>query len=204
MIRFAPVPFRHRLGQFSGITSTFAKQIVTEAEPALRSIIRIERNRFAQAIIEGIPFAALASVGYTGTYYLIPDGMKIAKAAGYIASAAALALGGWWTLSGLTEQPEAPKAPSGAPPEIARQTAEAIVKEAEPRIRLIVDEERARIAAAAQAGLPLAAASIAVFLATMFIVKDENKALKALGYSASALLLGGGAWITLESGKEAA
>jgi hypothetical protein len=62
MIRFAPVPFRHHLGQYSGITSGFAKQIVSEAEPALRSIIRIERNRFAQAIIEGIPFAALADL----------------------------------------------------------------------------------------------------------------------------------------------
>lgn len=204
MIPFAPVPFRYRLGQFSGITSNFAKQIVTEAEPALRSIIRIERNRFAQAIIEGIPFAALAAMGYTGTHYLVPDSMKIAKTAGYIVSAAALALGGWWTLSGLTEQPAAPAAPSGAPPEIARQTAESIVKEAEPRIRLIVDEERARIAAAAQAGLPLAAASIAAFLATLFLVKDQAKILKAVGYSSAALLLGAGAWITFEKEKEAA
>lgn len=214
MIAFTPVPFRRRLGQLSeltsGLTSGLAKQVVAEAEPALRRVIRVERNRFAEAVIEGIPFFGLAAVGYTATRYLVPDGASSAKAAGYIASAASAALGGWWTLRRLTEkaeepeEPEAQAAPAGPAPEIVRQAADAFVKEAEPRVRRIVDEERARIAAAAQAGLPLAVASAATFLATMFLVKDDKPVWKAVGYSASALLFGAGTWIGLERTKEAA
>jgi len=212
MMVFAPAPFRApALGQrvtelTSGITSNLARQIVGEAEPAVRGIIRDERNRLAEAVIGGIPFAALAAVGYTATSYLVPEGSKTGKAAGYMASAAALALGGWWTISRLTEkaeEPVPPRTPAAPPPEIVQQAAAAIVKEAEPRVRQIVADERQRFAAAAQAGLPMAAGSVASFLATMFLVKPENRALKAVGYSAAALLLGAGAWVAIERTKEA-
>jgi len=209
------VPFRinrPRLGQVSGLvsgmTSNLAKQIVQEAEPVVRRIVHDERNRLVEALSGGLPFGAIAAVGYVGTSYLVPDGAGIAKAVGYSASAAALGVGAWLTFRKLTEKPAEPEAaaasPSGPPPEIVQQAAKTLVQEAEPRIRQIVDEERARAATALQAGLPFAGAAAAAFLATMLLVGSGEKTLKAVGYSATALLLGAGAWIALEKEKEAA
>ena len=209
------VPFRinrPRLGQVSGLvsgmTSNLAKQIVQEAEPVVRRIVHDERNRLVEALSRGLPFCAIAAVGYVGTSYLVPDGAGIAKAVGYSASAAALGVGAWLTFRKLTEKPAEPEAaaagPSGPPPEIVQQAAKTLVQEAEPRIRQIVDEERARAATALQAGLPFAGAAAAAFLATMLLIGSGEKTLKAVGYSATALLLGAGAWIALEKEKEAA
>lgn len=199
-----------RLGQVStlvgGITSNLAKQIVQEAEPAVRSIIRDERNRFVEALSGGLPFGAAAAAGYVGTSYLVPDGAKVAKVVGYSASAAALGIGAWLTFRRLTEKPAEPEAaaPATPPPEVVQQAAKALIQEAEPRVRQIVDEERARAAAALQAGLPFAGAAAAAFLATMFLVGAGEKTLKAVGYSSTALLLGAGAWVALSKEKEAA
>lgn len=189
----------------SGITSELARQIVTEAEPATRKLIRDERNRLAEALTGGIPFAALSAIGLSATYYLIPDGARAAKFAGYAGSAAALLVGAWWTFSRLTEE-TGPQAPSAATPGIvssaAAEAARDIVKEAEPKIRAIVEEEKAKAAQAALAGLPFAVGALAAFFSTMFLVSPENRTLKAVGYSGSALLLGAGAWIALDREKE--
>ena len=73
MLAYVPVlgAPRPRLGQFGGLTDALAKSIVEQAEPATRRVIRDERNRLAEALIGGIPFAAVAAIGATATLYLV-------------------------------------------------------------------------------------------------------------------------------------
>jgi len=194
-------------GLTSGLTSGLAKDIIGAAEPAVRRIVRDERNRIAEALIGGIPFGAGAAIGYTATYYFVPAKKPMVKAVGYIASAATAAIGAWWTFRRLTETSEPAPGETPAPgtaPKIVNQAASAIVQEAEPKVRKIVDDEKSRMASALQRGIPLTAASLAVFLATAFVVKSGQGFLKAAGYSLSAVLLGGGAWMTLDAAKEPA
>lgn len=203
MISYRPVS-GSRLGQLSkytsGLTSNLAKQIVEAADPATRRIIRDERNRLAEALIGVIPFAAFSAIAYVGTRYLVADQAKVAKAVGYGTSALAMAVGAWWSIAHMGETTgAAPEATTGGiVSDVAQEAAKEIVNEAEPRIRKIVDEEKARAVEAAKAGLPLAIASFAAFLATMFLVKEGDTTVKALGYTATALLLGGGAWVALD------
>jgi hypothetical protein len=207
------IAFRPRLGQIpeltGGITSGLARQIVAEAEPALRRVVHEERTRLAEALMGGLPFFSLASLAFIGTHYLVPDRAKAGKIAGYGAAAAAAGFGGWWTFRRLTGKPEEPAkaappaGPSALDPYVAR-AAQAIVQEAEPRVRRIVDEERSRLATAAQAGLPFWVGSLAAFLATFFLVGPGNTAMKAVGYSGSTVLFGAGTWLALEREKEAA
>jgi hypothetical protein len=208
MISYRPSSY-WRLGQLSkytsGLTADLAKQIVDAADPATRRIIRDERNRFSEALIGALPFAGGAALAYVGTRYLVPDEKKTAKAVGYGAAALALTVGAWWTFSHMTETTAAPPTPSGGGvvSEVATQAARDLVTEAEPRIRKIVDEEKARAVDAAKAGLPFAVASLAAFLATMFLVEDNDNTVKALGYTGTALLLGAGAWVALDKEMDA-
>lgn len=194
-----------KLGDLSdftgGLTSGLARQIVGEAEPAVRRIVRDERNRFAEAAIGGLPFACAASVGYAATRYLVPDAKPGLKAVGYIASAGAAGIGALWTFVRLTESPETAEVavPAGTTPKVVSQAAAAIVAEAEPKVRRIVDDEKRRLAVALEAGLPWAVGAAAAFLVTLFVA--PGPALKAAGYSATTLLLGAGAWRTLEATK---
>lgn len=205
MIRFVPVlgTLRPRLGQFDVLTDPLAKKIVAEAEPATRRVIRDERNRFAEALIGGIPFAALSALTYIGTSYLVPPESSKAKFAGYAISAAAMGAGAWWTVSKLTEEggptpaSTGPAAP-GLVKDVAVQAAQAIVQNAEPKIRQIVQEERARISEAAIIGLPFWAGSAVTMAGTAFMVKDEAKGMKTVGYSVAALLAALGAYAALE------
>jgi hypothetical protein len=107
----------------------------------------------------------------------------------------------WWLYGGLREQKSAPvpetTGPSAFDP-IARSAARALVVESEPRLRAILDDERARLGAALKAALPFGVGSLAVLFATAFLVEPADKLLKAAGYSTSALLLGGGAWTATE------
>jgi len=200
----------NRLGQMdlvSGLTSGMAQQIVGEAEPAVRRIVREERNRIAEALIGGIPFGGAAAIGYTATRYLVPTTKPQFKAVGYIASAATAAVGAWWTFRRLTErsEPEAPATtPSGTTPKIVNQAATAIVNEAEPRVRRIVDDEKSRMASALQAGIPWGIGAAAAFIGTLIAVPADQAVLKAAGYSIAVVLAGSGAWMTLEAAKEVA
>jgi hypothetical protein len=212
MLGYKPVlATRHRLGQIesltSGLTSNFAKQIVTEAEPVIRRIIKQERNKYAQALIGAIPFGVISALAYVGTKYMIPDQMALAKTVGYVTSAIAAAGGAWWTVSNLTEdiRPEQPSkgGPTAADPYI-QQASQAIVTAAEPKVRALVDDERRKLADAGLMALPFAIASLGAFLSTMFLVDPENKGTKAIGYTGSALLLGAGAWFGLQKELEAA
>jgi hypothetical protein len=200
---------RHVLGQLdqltSGLTSNLAKQIVTNAEPVVRRIIKEERNKYAEALIGAIPFAVISALAYVGTKYMVPDDAKMAKTVGYVTSAAAAAGGAWWTVSNLQETvTAAPVAgPSGADAYI-QQASQAIVDAAEPKIRALVDDERRKLADAALMALPFAVASLGAFLSTLFLVDADNKPVKAVGYAGSALLLGAGAWFGLQKELEAA
>lgn len=203
-----------RLGQgFSelatGLTSGVAKDIVREAEPVVRRLIREERHRFSEALIGGLPFFGIAALAYVATRYLVPDDKRTAKGVGYLASAAAGTLGGFYTANELRDKSEAPVEQPGQPSSTvlntaAQNAAKTVVIEAEPKIRKILDEERARIAQAGLVALPFAIGSVATFLATFFLVDEKNNKMKALGYTGSALLLGAGAWIGLEKEKEVA
>lgn len=198
----------------SGITGGMAKDIVREAEPAVRRLIREERHRFSEAILGGLPFLGVSAIAYVVTRYLVPDGKSTAKGVGYLASAASGTVGAWYMVSELRGTPETPgvaaepgqpsSATSATVNTVAANAAKAVVSEAEPKVRKIVDEEISRIAAAGQAALPFAVGSIATFLATFFLVDSKNNKIKALGYTGSALLLGAGAWIGLEKEKEVA
>jgi hypothetical protein len=201
-------PTKKTLGQLNlaaGVTSSLAKRIVSEAEPATRRIIRDERNRFAGALIGGVPFAALSALAFVGTSYVVPPGALAWKAAGYSASAIFLAVGAWWVLDELAGPPTPEVPPSGpsAIDPVVQKTAQEIVAEAEPKIRDIIAEERGRAAEALLAGLPFAVASAAAFAATAFLVDQENRAAKTIGYSGSALLMGAAAWTALERERAA-
>lgn len=207
MLRYRPVQFR--LGQLSklltasGITGDLAKQIVDAADPATRRIIKAERNRLAEALIGGTVFAGISALAYVNTRYLVPDSSTKAKAVGYSAAALAMAVGAWWTLDHMSDSTVKPiTEQGGVVADVAAQAARDIVNEAEPRIRRIVEEEKARAVQAAQAGIPLAIGSLAAFLLTTFLVDDKNKTMKAVGYSGSALLLGAGAYVALDKERE--
>lgn len=210
MLPYRPVGTK-KLGQFSdftgGLTSGFAQQVVEASEPVVRKIIKDERNKFAEALIGGIPWAVISAAAYVGTQQLVPARSTKAKAVGYGAAALSAAIGAWWTLSRLTEEPE-PIAvtPEGGVPgyldPVVEKAANSFVAAAEPKVRAIVDEERERIAAAGQIGIPFWVASAALFLSTLFIVPGTNKVYKAVGYSGTALLLGLGAWMALERTRE--
>lgn len=208
MISYAP-PRRKSLGQIEGLiggmTSGLARQIVEQSEPVVRQIVKEERNQFAEALIGGIPFAVIAAAFYVGTGQLIPKDNKKARAVGFGVSALSAAGGAWWTLSKLAGTPDPvvqkdTTLPAYLDPVLERAS-NAIIAEAEPKVRAIIDEERARIAEAAQIGLPFLISAIATFLATFFIVPDQNKMMKVAGYTGTALILGAGAWTALERGR---
>lgn len=196
-----PVLGRPRLGQLNnllngGLTQDIAAQIVQAADAPTRAIIRDERNRLAEGLIGGLPFAALSGVAAVGTHYLVPPEAKISKFVGYGISFASLGIGGLWTFSKITETVP-PQAPSGPAPAVVQQAAKSIVDAADPKIRQIVEEERARIATAAQTALPFFGASAVGAIATAVFVGDENPGYKVLGYSTCVLIAALGAWVGL-------
>jgi hypothetical protein len=207
LIPYTPVlaSARRRLGQLSaltsGLTDTVAKKIVAEAEPATRRVIRDERNRLAEALIGAIPFFSISAIAFVGTRYLVHDDASMAKFVGYAGSAAAAGGGALWTFGRMTE-PAAPSPTTSMAPsavtDVAVQAAQAIVNDAEPKIRKLVEEERTRISTAAIAGIPFWAGAGIAFVATAFMVDDEEHLMKTVGYSASVLLTALGAYVALD------
>jgi len=195
------VPRGPVLGQLaslqSGLTQDIAQQIVSAADQPTRAIIRDERNRLAEGLIGGLPFAALSGLAAVGTFYLVPEDSNLAKFAGYAVSLASMGIGAIWTYSQITAD-SAPAAPSTPAPAVVQQTAQAIVQAADPAIRTIVDEERARIASAAQTMLPFAGAGAVGAIATAVFVPQEDPGYKVLGYSAAVLVTLIGAWVGLQ------
>jgi hypothetical protein len=187
------------------LVDSLARKVVSEAEPVTRQIVKEERSIFAEGLLQGIPFAAGAAIAYVGTFYLIPERLGTGKAIGYGASALLMALGAWQGLKHLTVKtpPRPPVEPSALDPVVDR-AAQAIVREAEPRIRTMLSEEKTLAASALQTAVPFTIGSGAAFLATLLLVPEDKKWVKILGYSGSAVLLGTGAWVALEKVKGAA
>lgn len=202
MLPFTPVLGSPRgLGQIGlltgGLTQDIASKIVQSAEPATRAIVRDERNRLAEGLIGGLPFAALSGVAFVGTQYLVPDDQKTMKFLGYAASFVGLGAGAWYTFSRITEKAP-PSAPAGQVPPLVAEAAKAIVDNADPKIRQIVQEERSRAAAAAEAGLPYAAGGALALLASATLIPGDKTFLKLAGYVGSIGLLTLGAYVALE------
>ena len=191
---------RVRLGQASdSLVREVARSVVAQADPKVRSIISDERTRVAQAVKVGLPFLALSGAAFLGTQYAVSPKAKTARIAGFTASAGLLGLALWFTADRLTDIPlEESPAPSGgggagllsqfAAP-VATQMAHAVVQEAEPRIRDIVDDEKAKLAEAGKAALPWAGAAVATFAGTAFALPKDLGWVKAVGYSLSGALL---------------
>lgn len=190
-----------RLGQLSqSIVDQAARAVISEAEPRVRLIVREERSRLANAAIEGLPYAAASAAVFVAASQLVPSGSPTLKSAGYVTAAGLLAIGAWQTLS-VAAGPETPPTPSsssdtGIPflTSTAQQLAQAVVREAEPKVRALVDDERAKLGGAVENALPFLGASAAAFLGTAYLIPKEKPSWKFAGYmgSAAALLLG--AW----------
>lgn len=200
MLPYVPVLGSPSLGQIGlltgGLTQDIAQKIVAEAEPATRRIVRDERNRLAEGLMGGLPFAALGGVAFVGTRYLVSEDQGTWKFAGYAASFVSLGVGAWYAFSRITETPP-PTQVSGPVPPLVAQAAQAIVENADPKIRAIVQEERSRVAAAAEAGLPLAGAGALALLLSAVVVPEDSTVLKVAGYAGSIVLLSAGAWVAL-------
>ena len=67
--------------------------------------------------------------------------------------------------------------------------ARAVVAEAEPKVRALVSDERARLGTAGEAALPWGALAAAAFFATMYLVPSDLPAAKMAGYTGTAAAL---------------
>ncbi len=190
-----------RLGQLpSSIVDEAAKTVVAQADPAIRRIVHEERARVARAGKTFVPFAAVGTAGIIGAIYLVQKEAYVAKAAGLISSVALLGLGGYLGLRELEGPPAAAPAPGPDIPflgDIASQVAQAIVKEAEPRVKVMLGDISTDLTEAGTAALPFAAGSAATFFGTAYLVPESAPVGKAAGYTASAALMLVGIWRAL-------
>lgn len=185
-----------RLGQQSTLTNRMAAAVVAEAEPRLRQVIAEERNRWADAILSGLPYAGLATAGILAATYAVPPDKPMVRLATYGGAALLAGIGIITVASALKEAVDAAPAaePGGIVQDVistfvdpaSRQLAKDVVAEATPRVRQILDEERERAAAAAQAAIPWVGVSILSVLGTAFLVPGGMPLAKMGGYGASA------------------
>lgn len=189
-----------RLGQSSSVINQAASAVVAQAEPRVRAIVAEERSRLAHSAIQGLPYLGGALTALLATQYLLPQDKKFVKGAGYVASAGLFTIGAWKALeaaAGPESAPPPPPSESGVLSvfgDTARQMAQVIVTEAEPKVRAIIDDEKAKLGEAATSALPFIGASVAGFLATAFLVPDDKNAWKFGGYLTSAAAMLAGLW----------
>jgi len=202
----------------TSLTDDLAKKIVNEAAPVTRNLVNEERNRLADAALQGLPFFVGGAFTAIGTMFLLPPGLRIGKAVGYAASTALLGFGAYSVLSKVSTKAPAQAAPAGPAQAPAPSPAPAapslpslpsidtaalkaemsakIVKDSEPFIRQLVQDERMRLGNALEAGIPFHIAAALSFVGTLFLVPAGMNFLKAAGYSAAATLAGIGFWRT--------
>lgn len=227
------------------LTDELSKKIVKDAEPIVRNLVNEERNRVADAALQGIPYLAGGAFAAIGTAFIIPKSLLVGKLAGYAASSALLGFGAYSFFSkistkasapppppaptpsttpapqpvpeskpidtseipGAEKLPEMPKTPSLPQlPEVDTAALKAemsvkIVKDAEPFIRQLVQEERSRLGNALEAGVPFHIAAALSLVGTLFLVPAERPFLKTAGYSAATVLAGIGLWRTFDRMK---
>jgi hypothetical protein len=187
----------------SSITSQAAQAIIEQAEPRLRSVLQDERKRAADAVSETIPYLAISTGTFLVSTYVITD--QIPRMIGYVLAAGSLGLGLYQTVAKLRETAETAPVPGEPSPPSAlseilsslidpttRQMAAAIVSASEPKIKVLIEEERARAANAILSALPWLGLSAASFFGTMFVVPGKLGVGKLIGYliASGALLFG--------------
>lgn len=174
----------------TGLLERAANAVVTSAEPRVRKILQEERSTVAKAAMEVLPYAGAALTTYLATSYFVPKGSPMLKGVGYVGAATLGTFGAWKALSKLrgTEkplEPEEPPSPSVLDP-IAQGLARAVIAEAEPRVRILVADERARLGSAGEAALPWGALAAAAFFSTMYLIPDDLPVVKMAGYTGTA------------------
>lgn len=198
----------HRLGQASDtLVREAARTLINQAEPRVRDLISGERTRLADAAKTGLPFAGIAGAIFLLTHYFVKPTAKAVRVVGYSASAATAGLGGYLFFDRLADVAPPPPPPSGGTGSgivqslvnpVAHQIAQAVVSEAEPKVRAIVEDEKLQLAEGAKAALPWGGAAAAAAAATAFAVPQDLGWAKAAGYSLAALLAVVGAWRGLD------
>jgi hypothetical protein len=190
-----------RLGQTSAVINQAASAVVSQAEPRVRAIVAEERSRIANATIQSLPYLGGALTAFLAAQYLVPADKRVLKGAGYVASAAIFTVGAWKVLQEVSGPEKEAPATSGSGGgllalfgDTARQMAQVVVTEAEPKVRAIIADEKAKLSEAGMATLPFLAASTAGFIATAVLVPEGSKKLKFGGYMASAAALLAGLW----------
>lgn len=189
----------------SSLTDSSAKSLVNAAFPKVEAILTHERNRLANALISGLPWLAAAAVDAVFTYYTAPN--PFWKTFGYASSAALAGTGGVMSLLEL-KSPEtaAPTTTSEATqfdPYI-ESASKMLIAQADPKVRLIIDQERARLAGALQTSLPWISGGALGAVATAFVIPNELEALKILGWIIVIALVTYGAWLGLDVMKQKA
>lgn len=188
------------LGQSNAIINQAASAVVSQAEPRVRAIVAEERSRLANAAIQGLPYAGGALTMFLATQYLLPQDNKFLKGLGYVASAGLFTIGAWLAFDEIAGEDSAPPPPPSDSGflsifgDTAKQMAQVVVSEAEPKVRAIIQEEKAKLSEAGLATLPFAGISTAGFLATAFLIPEEKRAWKFGGYLASSAALLAGIW----------
>ena len=178
------------------MTNQMAQAVVEQAEPRLRAVIADERNRWADAILVGLPYAGISVATCLATTYLVPSEEVAWKAGGYVASLGVLLYGIWDAVDSLKEptKPTPPPTEDGVLQDVlsrlvdpaTRQMAQAVVEVATPRVEQIIDEERQRATEAIHAAVPWFGVGVLAALGTTFLIPSKMRWAKMGGYGASA------------------
>lgn len=185
-MKWRPLPLKAGLGQLStGLVERAASAAVAAAEPRIREILQEERAGFAKAAMETLPYAGTAIATFLATMYFVPKGAPMLKGAGYVGSATIGAIGAWKGLARLrgAEKPEPPDETASVFEPMVKGLAQAVVTEAEPKVRALVADERARLGSAGEAALPWGSLAAAGFFSTMYLIPSDLPAAKMAGYT---------------------
>ncbi len=185
-----------RLGQATTLTNRMAEAVVAQAEPRLRQVISEERNRWADAIMVGLPYAGISLATSLATTYFLPPGETAWKVGGYGVSLVTLLYGVWDAVDSLKEptQPEPRDEKTGIVQDVistfvdpaSSQLAQDIVEKAMPRVEKIVEEESQRATDAAHAIIPWLGVTALAFLGTAYLVPATMPPAKMAGYGMAA------------------
>ncbi len=105
---------------------------------------------------------------------------------------------------GTRFEPARPQLGQLIPEPLLEDFAMKLAQAAAPEIRTIVQEERERLAISIEKAIPWAGASAVSLLATTYVVPDDMKTGKFLGYSAAVILMLMGVGAMAAASKEAA
>jgi len=90
------------------------------------------------------------------------------------------------------------------PDSVVDQIAEKLINKADPKVRQIISEEKVKLSDAIKPGLPMAGLSVLTFLGTHFLIPQDKKTFKFVGFAASTAIFFTGAWLVTEEMKSLA